>query len=39
MQSLKPTGLPPESVRSSAIKAINSNGVVKALWLAGETQS
>ncbi len=39
MQSLKPTGLPPESSRSCAMKAVNSRGVEKALWREGERQS
>ena len=39
MQSLKPTGLPPESSRRRAMKAIISIGVEKALWRAGEMQS
>ena len=39
MQSLKPTGLPPESSRSLAMNATISFGVEKAPWLAGEMQS
>ena len=38
-QNLKPTGLPPDSVRSLAMKCIISIGVVNALWLAGDMQS
>ena len=39
MQSLKPTGLPPESSRSRAMNCIISSGVEKAEWRAGEMQS
>ena len=39
MQSLKPTGLPPDSSRSAAMKCIISIGVEKAEWPAGEMQS
>ena len=39
MHSLKPVGLPPESVRSLSMNCIISIGVLKAPWLAGETQS
>ena len=39
MQSLKPTGLPPESARSCAMNAISSSGVENSLWRGGETQS
>ena len=39
MQSLKPTGFPPESSRSRAMKVINSIGVEKAPWRAGDKQS
>ncbi len=37
--SLKPTGLPPERVRSRVMNAIISRGVEKALCCAGEMQS
>ena len=39
MQSLKPTGLPPESSRSWAMKCISSSGVANALCDEGDTQS
>ena len=39
MHSLKPTGLPADSRRSSTMKFISSMGVVKAEWLDGEMQS
>ena len=39
MHSLKPTGLPPDRRRSSAMKAIISSGVEKAEWRAGDRQS
>ncbi len=39
MHSLKPTGLPPDSRRSSAMNSIISIGVEKAVWRAGEMQS
>jgi len=39
MQSLNPTGLPPDSVRSCVMKSIISSGVEKAEWRAGEMQS
>ena len=32
MQSLKPTGLPPDSSRSWAMNAVISIGVENALW-------
>ncbi len=37
--SLMPTGLPPDSSRSLAMKCIISIGVEKAEWRDGETQS
>ena len=37
--SLKPVGLPPDSSRSLAMNSINSTGVEKAEWRAGEIQS
>jgi hypothetical protein len=39
MQSLKPTGLPPELSRRPCRKCMNSMGVEKALCAAGEMQS
>ncbi len=39
MASLKPTGLPPDSVRRRATNSSSPSGVEKAEWLAGETQS
>ena len=39
MQSLKPTGLPFDKLRSSWIKRHNSKGDLKAEWLAGDMQS
>ena len=39
MHSLNPTGLPPDSSRSRAMKPIISSGVEKALWREGEMQS
>src|ERR1700745_2739006 len=39
MQSLNPAGLPPDSRRISAMKAIISSGVENARWVAGEMQS
>ena len=37
MQSLKPTGLPPDRLRSVAMKCINSSGVVNAVCAGGDT--
>src|SRR5215813_1062166 len=39
MQSLKPTGLPPDKSRNCAMKCIISTGVLNAGWRAGEMQS
>ena len=39
MQSLKPTGLPPERSRSVAMKRASPSGESKALCHAGDTQS
>ena len=39
MQSLKPTGLPPERPRISAMNCIISIGVENAEWPEGEMQS
>ena len=39
MQSLKPTGLPPDRSRSRRMKSINSFGVENSLCAAGDTQS
>ncbi|MNY17441.1 hypothetical protein D3C86_1507600 [compost metagenome] len=38
-QNLKPTGLPPDSSRSCAMKCIISIGVENAVWRDGDTQS
>ena len=39
MHSLKPTGLPPESVRSRSRNCSSPSGLEKAEWQAGDTQS
>ena len=38
MQSLKPTGLPPDRIRSRSMNCSSSVGEWNALWLGGEMQ-